>query len=231
MANSHPFKLIGCHALESLHFKAKTLNQYNFSEKLKMNFIVEYNKNSLALKDVKPDLTLLKEQIETLFSLKPLSYKLCYLDTEEDPIMVEDDDDLAVCILEFSEASKVDDPVKLLVMAEDAQKSPVLSPRGSFKKIAKSDIMDKDLIVDLDKKETLTESKFNDNESVISEKVISTIESRLTETIDKKMEDLFNEKVMKEVDRKLCERINHEMEMFKQKQAIENEMILARDKK
>jgi len=30
---------------------------------------------------------------------------------DEDPIAIEDEDDLAVCILEFSEMSKIDEPI------------------------------------------------------------------------------------------------------------------------
>merc|ERR1712029_637618 len=129
-----------------------------------MNFIVEYNKKSFQLSDFKPELASIRKQIDDMFCLKPDTYRLCYLDTENDPIMVEDDDDLAVCILEFSETSKVEDPVKLLVIA-DATRSPIASPRVINKSPVKSLIIDDQL--ELEKKITTSEPCLNDNESVL----------------------------------------------------------------
>merc|ERR1712146_61825 len=78
-----------------------------------MNFTIEYNKKLFELKNISPELNVIKAAVEQEFSLRQGAYTLSYLDIENDPIAVEDEDDLAVCILEFSEMSKIDDCVNL----------------------------------------------------------------------------------------------------------------------
>merc|ERR1712224_919602 len=81
----------------------------------KMNFNIEYNKKIFELHNISPELNVIKAAVEQQFSLKEGAYTLSYLDIENDPIAVEDEDDLAVCILEFSEMSKIDDCVNLMI--------------------------------------------------------------------------------------------------------------------
>merc|ERR1712224_674703 len=81
----------------------------------KMNFNIEYNKKIFELHNISPELNVIKAAAEQEFSLKEGAYTLSYLDIENDPIAVEDEDDLAVCILEFSEMSKIDDCVNLMI--------------------------------------------------------------------------------------------------------------------
>merc|ERR1712224_1132547 len=85
----------------------------------KMNFNIEYNKKIFELHNISPELNVIKAAIEHHFSLKQGAYTLSYLDIENDPIAVEDEDDLAVCILEFSEMSKIDDSVNLMIKDKD----------------------------------------------------------------------------------------------------------------
>jgi len=84
-----------------------------------MNFQIEYLNKITKLENASPEYETLSKLIEKDFGLKSGEYTLSYLDIDNDPIAIEDEDDLAVCILEFSEMSNIDEPVKLLVLAKD----------------------------------------------------------------------------------------------------------------
>jgi len=85
-----------------------------------MNFVINHNEKSFTLNGAVPELKTIKFRAEKKFKLKKGSYKLSYLDIDRDPIAIEDDDDLAVCILEFSEMSKFDEKITLVIQEKDA---------------------------------------------------------------------------------------------------------------
>merc|ERR1711862_1062131 len=106
----------------------------------KMNFNIEYNKKIFELHNISPELNVIRAAVEQQFSLKEGAYTLSYLDSENDPIAVEDEDDLAVCILEFSEMSKIDDSINLMIKDKDSgiprrRDTPKGSRSNSFKKV------------------------------------------------------------------------------------------------
>jgi len=84
-----------------------------------MNFIITKDNSSFELKNISPLLEELRAEAESYFNLTKGAYTMSYMDIDNDPIAVEDDDDLAVCILEFSEMSKIYDPVTLLIESVD----------------------------------------------------------------------------------------------------------------
>merc|ERR1712048_1485429 len=147
---------------------------------------------------------------------KSADYTISYLDNDNDPIAIEDDDDLSVCVLEFSEMSKIDDFIRLLVLAKD----PSIprrrdTPKGSRdnsknKEVPKKDVVDVVEVVEekvekIEKAESfkvlsesedaksLAQSQISVEE--VSEKVMSMMESKMSEELDKKMEALLEKKV------------------------------------
>merc|ERR1711862_242535 len=107
----------------------------------KMNFNIEYNKKIFELHSISPELNVIRAAVEQQFSLKEGAYTLSYLDIENDPIAIVDEDDLAVCILEFSEMSKIDDYVNLIIKDKDCGiPRRIDSPRGSRDNSLKKDM-------------------------------------------------------------------------------------------
>merc|ERR1711976_31441 len=188
--------------------------------KTKMNFIIEKDNQQLTLNNITPMLSDLKLEAEKFFSVAPGSYKVSYLDIDNDPIAVEDDDDLAVCILEFSEMSKIDEPVHLIL--ESVDKSIPRrrdTPKGSGKSSPRSlapilplDIPKKDssewvkseIICDDSKSVAQSNLTLDDAASQLSEKVMDMVSSKIPTTIeqslDSKLEALINSKVQEKLN-------------------------------
>ena len=173
-----------------------------------MNFTIEYNKNLVELQNVSPELSLIKKAAEFQFSLKQNAYTLCYLDSDCDPIAIDDEDDLAVCILEFSEMSKFDDSVTLMVMDKNSgiprrrdtpkgskENSMILESNvteNSFKKV-----LPESLIIEQSNKsnwDTTSHISVNETASMVSEKVFSIAESKISDMIESRLETLVNQR-------------------------------------
>merc|ERR1711896_33287 len=164
-----------------------------------MNFNIEYNKKIFELTNISPELNVIKAAIEHHFSLKQGAYTLSYLDIENDPIAVEDEDDLAVCILEFSEMSKIDDCVNLMIKDKNSgiprrrdtpkgsrENSPRLTQSHassqSFVRVAQeSVILTEPKEVNF---ETMSQVSIDDAVSRVSEKVMSITESKISEMVE-----------------------------------------------
>merc|ERR1712183_746345 len=172
----------------------------------KMNFNIEYNKKIFELLSISPELSVIKAAVEQEFSLKQGAYTLSYLDIENDPIAVEDEDDLAVCILEFSEMSKIDDCVNLMIKDKNSgiprrrdtpkgsrENSPRLTQSHassqSFVKVASEPvILTESREFNL---ETMSQATLDDAVSRVSEKVMSITESKISEMVESRLEEMM----------------------------------------
>merc|ERR1711862_873289 len=170
----------------------------------KMNFNIEYNKKIFELHNISPELNVIRAAVEQQFSLKEGAYTLSYLDIENDPIAVEDEDDLAVCILEFSEMSKIDDSINLMIKdknsgiprrrdtpkgsrSNSAKKSEPKIDNNSFVKVTSSAILTGSEQVNL---ETMSQLSIDDTASKVSEKVLSMAESKISELVEAKLDEM-----------------------------------------
>merc|ERR1712224_481006 len=129
----------------------------------KMNFNIEYNKKIFELHNISPELNVIKAAVEQQFSLKEGAYTLSYLDIENDPIAVEDEDDLAECILDFSEMNKIDDCVNLMIKDKNCGiPRRIDTPKGSREnspKMIKSQVSNHSFVKIASEPVILTESR------------------------------------------------------------------------
>merc|ERR1739845_148740 len=185
-----------------------------------MNFNIEYNKKSFNLNNTEPTFVQVCAMAEDKFSLRPDSYQIYYLDIDGDEIAIQDDDDLAVCILEFSEMSKIDDPInlrvepkeKLLPRRRDTPKGS--RDNSSEKKTIPESVVIQSVLVDLPPKKTDQQDcksevmrkscpDFAETGSVLSEQMLSTIDTKVSEKIEKLLPQLLEERLAKAVEEKL----------------------------
>jgi len=142
------------------------------------------------------------------------------LDIENDPIAVEDEDDLAVCILEFSEMSKIDDCVNLMIKDKNSgiprrrdtpkgsrENSPKLTrslaSSQSFVKIAQeSIILTEPKEVNF---ETMSQVTIDDAVSRVSERVMSITESKISEMVESRLEALMTQKMSETIEKKIAD--------------------------
>merc|ERR1712151_1438578 len=185
----------------------------------KMNFNIEYNKKIFELHNISPELNVIKAAIEHHFSLKQGAYTLSYLDIENDPIAVEDEDDLAVCILEFSEMSKIDDSVNLMIKDKNSgiprrRDTPKGSRSNSLKKVEnKSEDtnsfvkMTESVVIGGSEQvnlETMSQVTIDDAASRVSEKVLSMAESKISELVESKLEDMVQQRLEAALSEKIA---------------------------
>jgi len=195
-----------------------------------MQFNIEYNNKSIELSEQTPDLGVIRDTINASFGLNSDEYTLCYVDIDGDPIAIEDADDLSVCILEFSENSKIGEQIKILVVS----KNPSIprrrdTPKGSRKNstekkspnldadnnVLKVDSMTKNIV-----KSELLESQVEDPKDAeshislapsqlsiedISKSVMNMMKSTMDEELENKIEALM-EKKLKEKNKEREER-------------------------
>merc|ERR1712232_693640 len=150
-----------------------------------MNFQILYNKEAITLNEFSTELSQLKKEVNSQFSLKDGTYKLSYQDFDGDHIEIADDDDLAVCILEFSENSVVDQSIVLVV--EGGEKA-----EEEIKLIAESDFFKKH-DVKIAKSEILVTEEAKDEEAFesIDDKVsVSQMSEQVKSIVDEKFEDI-----------------------------------------
>jgi hypothetical protein len=180
-----------------------------------MNFIFTKETTSFELKNISPLLDELRAEAEKYFSLVKGAYTISYVDMDGDPIAVEDDDDLAVCILEFSEMSKIDDPVTLLIESSsrdiprrrDTPKgSGKSSPRLASPKLRDSVLTElpklEDANADRDSMlpDSMSQINFDETASQLSEKVISMVDSKIGQSIDSKLESMLEGAIAKKIE-------------------------------
>merc|ERR1711941_69394 len=133
---------------------------------------------------------------------------------------VEDEDDLAVCILEFSEMSKIDDCVNLIIKdknsgiprrIETPKGSRENSPRKllssvsnqSFVKVsAESVVLTEPRETNL---ETMSQVTIDDAVSRVSEKVMSITESKISEMVESRLEEMMNKKMEETIEKRLAD--------------------------
>merc|ERR1711896_100570 len=185
-----------------------------------MNFNIEYNKKIFELTNISPELNVIKAAIEHHFSLKQGAYTLSYLDIENDPIAVEDEDDLAVCILEFSEMSKIDDCVNLMIKDKNSgiprrrdtpkgsrenspKKTQSQFSNQSFIKVGSEPvILTQSQEVNL---ETMSQATLDDAVSRVSEKVMSITESKISEMVESRLEEMMSKKMEETIEKRVAE--------------------------
>merc|ERR1711862_790224 len=160
---------------------SKTRNKKNSPKK--MNFIVTKDTEELKIFDMTPTYDALSSIITGHFGLKG-AWTVSYVDVEGDHIAIEDDDDLEVCIFEFSEMSKIDEPVQLVI--EEFGKVTKKKSK-SFTDLNSNDVENNKL--PKMKKEVVAKVA-DDNVSQISEKVASMLDSKIFDSIDSKMASL-----------------------------------------
>ena len=212
-----------------------------------MNFIIAKDTKELQFKDLDPDFATLQSQISKSFNLKVGEFNISYIDYDGDMIAVEDNDDLDVCIFEFTETSQVDAPIRLAIQDNrqkvplkraSAKSSPLGSPRqrshsekseiiDGFKKIKTekySEVQPKD---DLLKSDLVSECG-----SVLSEKVWSVLDSKIEEEVEKRIQKLVEEKFAKSLAsiHSKVESQAEEKEKLAQKKALEDEVAEANRK-
>merc|ERR1711976_532665 len=215
--------------------------------KTKMNFIIEKDNQQLTLNNITPMLADLKKEAEKFFSVAPGSYKVSYLDIDNDPIAVEDDDDLAVCILEFSEMSKIDEPVVLVIESQDKNiPRRVDSPKGSGKaspRLAKSELVAPS--VNLEEKnqirakvehikteqDNMSTFSFDETASQLSEKVISMVESKVSEKLTSKLEEIMSDKIAKTIEETMKKAEAQREKIRNEKKAAEKKLKEEKNKR
>jgi len=198
-----------------------------------MNFNIEYNKKIFQLHNLSPELDVIRAAVEQEFSLKSGAYTLSYLDIENDPIAVEDEDDLAVCILEFSEMSKIDDCINLVIKDKNSgiprRRDTPKGSRENSPKMLKSQVSNQSFIKIASEPVILTESRevnletmsqatLDDAVSRVSEKVMSITESKISEMVESRLEEMMQKKMEETMEKKIAE-----MQAIKEKEKIAKE--------
>ena len=199
-----------------------------------MNFTIEYNKKTLELHNISPELNTLKAAAEEHFSLKQGAYTLSYLDVEADPIAVEDEDDLAVCILEFSEMSKIDDSVNLMIKDKNSGiPRRINTPKGSRSNSTKKSesqannnsfvkVISESVVIADSKEvnfELMSQVSIDDQASRVSEKVLSMTESKISEIVESRLEDMVNQRMDKALTDRLS-KMSEEKEIAKKAKLV-----------
>ena len=107
-------------------------------------------------------------------------------------IAIEDNDDLDVCIFEFTETSQMDASITLAIQDKKTKISPktrapkvVLENLDGFEKVQKKKI------------EKAEESLLSADNSVLSEKVLSLLDSRIEEEVEKRINKMIEDKLSK----------------------------------
>merc|ERR1739845_276355 len=151
----------------------------------KMNFIIKKDEKEVKLTGIELEFDILKSQIAKSFNLNDNEFTISYVDSDGDMIAVEDNDDLDVCIFEFTETSKMEGSITLAIQEKKSAKSKIRkasaknSPRSSRK-----------VSEDLKGFE-----KLEKEESVLSEKVLSLMDSRIEEEVEKRINKMIQEKL------------------------------------
>lgn len=131
---------------------------------------------------------------------------MAYLDFDNDEISISDNDDLAVCIMEFTEASKIDQAITLVIQGGEAlpevQSENLIET--CFKKKDDQSAITKSEHFATVPDQVLTESNADDFEpidaiSAVSEKVMSEVESKIAD-IEARMSDMLQKKLTKTLD-------------------------------
>jgi hypothetical protein len=171
-----------------------------------MNFQIQYEKQTVQLPNCVPELTDIKKSIEQNFALKPESYTISYLDIDSDPIDIQDADDLAVCILEFTETSKIEETVTLVV--------------NGGEKDLEFDLIDDKVSQVSEQVMSVVESKLSEMETRMSE----LIESKLKESSSDKKKKADAKKKEKDAEKKKQEKKKAEAKKAAEK-AAEKQMM------
>merc|ERR1712232_401511 len=187
----------------------KKQNKNPNSKKKKMNFIIRKDQEELKIFDISPSYAEICSEIKQNFGLKNGTFKVSYIDVEGDPIAIEDDDDLEVCMFEFSEMSKIDEPVNLII--EESHK--VLKKKSSFKSIKIEN-----------NKEDMKAINMDDDASQISEKVVSILDSKISELIDTKISSL-NDTLAMTIERAIAAKFTAIEQEKKKKEKIQKEKL------
>ena len=153
-----------------------------------MNFIIKKDNISFELKDRSPLLEDLKVEIEKFYTIGANKYSVSYEDMDGDLITIEDDDDLAVCILEFSEMSKIDESVSLVIKEIEVIPAQVNNYPELRKDCQVNEPRSKSMAqIDhgfekLDKSDSVTLN--DDTVSQLSERIMSIVDSKLSENLE-----------------------------------------------
>lgn len=156
-----------------------------------MNFNIEYNNKHFKLDNLNPDILLIKLTAEFEFSLNSDAYTLSCKDSSNDPIMIDDQDDLEVAVVLLSSSQNYDGSINLLILDKDPNSNKNLS---FAKQIAKSTI-----IANTKNYDDAVANSFE----IVSEKVMSMTESKISDIIESRLETLVNERMQYVVAQKM----------------------------
>jgi len=188
-----------------------------------MKFLITKQGETLGLNEIEPSFVEIQAAVNKHFNLETGKYTISYIDVDDDPIAIEDDEDLQVCIFEFTEQTNFDDPIQLSIepldnaipRMKDSPKyspkySPVLSNNNSLviekeqddelKRYSTQPV--KPVLADINLPEA---QSIDDNVSVLSAQVISIISENVSATLEKKMQEFeqINQKLSESIESKI----------------------------
>ena len=163
-----------------------------------MNFNIEYNNKHIKLDNLNPDILLIKLTAEFEFSLNTDAYTLSCKDSSNDPIIIDDQDDLEVAVVGLSSSQNYDGSINLLILDKDPNSNKNLS---FVKQMAESKVIA--ITKNYDDSVVNTDEIVYDAVSKVSEKVMSMTESKISDIIESRLETLVNERMQFAVAQKM----------------------------